>query len=137
MKTMQEVQAAPTPDLIAFYNKKTGKNLKRFANRETAVQRVAALLPARRPTPMPKKQPTGSTISEAVKKSWGVPEVAAARRKRDAVIVAGERYKSVREAFRQLNLPDSKHIAFRGELKAKGKAEVQGYKFSIAKEDKE
>lgn len=60
--------------------------------------------------------------SEAVRESWTNKKVAAARAARHGVRVAGEEYKSVREAFAKLKLPMSKHITFRAKVKAEGKA---------------
>jgi hypothetical protein len=46
--------------------------------------------------------------------------VAAARRKRHAVRAQGITYRSVREAFKALGLPDAKHQAFRKVLATEG-----------------
>lgn len=59
---------------------------------------------------------TAERAASAVK-SWSAPDVRAARAARHAVVVGNQRFKSVREAFAALDLPDSKHIAFRGKLK--------------------
>jgi TPP-dependent indolepyruvate ferredoxin oxidoreductase alpha subunit len=76
-----------------------------------------------------------ATLSEAVRKTWLRPEVAAARRERHAVMVDGVRYGSVRKAFTALGLPNSKHIAFRGRLKALGKLKYESHTFVIVQDD--
>lgn len=58
--------------------------------------------------------------SAAIAASWQNPETAALRAARLAVKVNGEFYKSVPQAFRALQLPMSKHIAFRGALREAG-----------------
>jgi hypothetical protein len=83
-----------------------------------------------------KKRKKGN-ISEGVKASWQNPEVAAARAKRDAVVVEGGKEgikiecKSVPAAFKALGLSMAKMIKFRLELKAKGTATYSDYKFTI------
>lgn len=47
------------------------------------------------------------------------------------VSVNGNIYRSVREAFKALGLPDSKHVKFRTELKAKLVATFNDYEFRI------
>jgi hypothetical protein len=115
---VSDVTKAPLSELVAFYNEKTGRKIKKFPNRKTAVQRVSALM-----EPAPKKP--ARTLSDAVKESWTDPDVAAARRLRHGVSVAGTKYRSVRKAFQELNLPESKHIPFRLRLKEKGRATFQ------------
>lgn len=61
--------------------------------------------------------------AEGVAESWTDPDVREGRLKREGVRVtlpSGEvrAYRSTREAFRELRLPDNKHIRFRIELKA-------------------
>lgn len=77
------------------------------------------------------KKATATAIGDATKKSWSDKKVAEARSTKNKVMVAGVEYKSVRAAFQALKLPDSKHIKFRGELKAAGRAEFEGHKFKI------
>lgn len=76
---------------------------------------------------------TGGTSNEArsvaIAQSWSNPEVAAKRAMRTHVKVNGVEYRSVREAFKALGLPDSKHIKFRMELKAAGKKSFDGKVF--------
>jgi hypothetical protein len=63
--------------------------------------------------------------------SWLKPEVKAARSARHAVEVAGVQYRSVREAFKALGLPDNKHIKFRGDLKKAGEGVFEGHDFKL------
>lgn len=71
--------------------------------------------------------------------SWADPAVHAARLKRDGVTVTVEgkttTHKSTRDAFRHYRLMDSKHIRFRGILKAAGTATYEegkkAYVFTI------
>ena len=78
--------------------------------------------------------------SAAIAKSWTNPEVAAARANRATVTVTGPLtsfflpdggapYSSVAAAFRALHLPMGAHIKFRGQLKAAGTLEFQGFTF--------
>lgn len=60
------------------------------------------------------------TRAEGVSDSWKDPAVAEKRKQRHAVSVNGVKYKSVTEAFKALDLPLNRHIAFRAKLKAEG-----------------
>jgi hypothetical protein len=76
----------------------------------------------------------------SIAKSWMDKAVAVARAERTSVRVSvpaigsepayKAEFKSVAEAFRKLGLPMSKHIKFRMELKAAGKAAFGIYKFT-------
>ena len=65
--------------------------------------------------------------SAAIAKSWKDEEVKAKRSQRHAVRVAGKEFRSVRQAFVELNLPLSKHIKFRMELKAAEDQRLEGF----------
>jgi hypothetical protein len=94
----------------------------------TVVQEGKAEKPAkvkkeRKPKePKPPADPaeTAKLRSASTRESWSKPGVHEARRKRDGVSVDGVQYKSVRDAFKALGLPDSKHVPFRKKLKAAG-----------------
>lgn len=58
--------------------------------------------------------------------SWKNPEIRRKRAERHSVIVDGQEYDSVRQAFRALKLPDSKHITFRIKLKEVGELAFPG-----------
>jgi hypothetical protein len=135
---MLNISTATTAELVAFYNQRADKPVKKFADRKTAERRVAALIAqlprqelrvkpaAKKAAPAPGKD-RGAAIAE----SWKNKKVAAARATRHAVRVEDKTYKSVREAFMVLALPLGQHIKFRGALKAAGKAEFAGLKFKI------
>lgn len=72
---------------------------------------------------------TGRAAS--ISRSWTNPKVAAARAQRNGVLVKGCKYRSVRAAFEELGLPLEKHIAFRGLLKAAGRATFDGLRFKL------
>ncbi len=147
---MINVQAATTAQLVAFYNEHANKPVTKFADRKTAERRVEALIAgikfskpsakraaalADKPAAAP-KAPTNTDRGAAIAASWQDKAVAQARATRNGVRVkapnGGEgNYKSVREAFMILALPLGQHIKFRGNLKAAGAAEFQGYKFKI------
>jgi hypothetical protein len=69
--------------------------------------------------------------SAAISASWADPDVKAARSIKHHVKVAGVEHNSVHAAFKELGLPLNKVIKFRSELKANGKAEFGGHKFSL------
>lgn len=81
-----------------------------------------ATAPAPKTKPVTKKTYSGASNSAGVAASWADPTVAAARLVRDGVSVTigddVQTFKSTRDAFRALRLMDSKHIRFRGILKA-------------------
>lgn len=74
----------------------------------------------RKASPLASKSRASNALG--VSASWSDPEVVAARLTRHGVLVevdgASKEFRSVREAFRQHRLPDSKHIRFRLALKA-------------------
>ena len=86
------------------------------------------------PEKQPEKQPEQTTnddekkaaskakASASIAKSWEDEGVRAARKIHHSVTVDGVQgtFRSVREAFKHLGLPDSKHIPFRLKLKAEG-----------------
>lgn len=112
--TFENISTVATSALVAFYNERTEKQVKKFVNRATAEARVIAILEADREA----AAKPARTLSEAITESWKNPEIAAKRAIRNGVKADGIEYRSVREAFRALRLPVSKHIPFRMELKA-------------------
>lgn len=64
-------------------------------------------------------------------RGWDDPAVRAARAQRDHVRAAGVEYRSVLAAFVALELPVSRHIAFRKQLKAAGRAVFDGVAFEV------
>jgi len=77
------------------------------------------------------------TRSTSISESWNDSEIAAKRARRDNVEVNGVQYRSVAQAFQKLNLPMSKHIQFRMELKATGTSKIvsgdKTYNFTLVK----
>ncbi|WGN90765.1 hypothetical protein [Burkholderia phage vB_BglM_WTB] len=83
----------------------------------------------------PRRQASNSS---GVASSWAVPEVREARLTRNGVRVTSPEgvtmeHKSVNEAFRFYRLPSSKHIRFRGMLKAAPNKtlDFEGYTFQV------
>lgn len=152
IKTESDVVNAKTSELIAWYNEHSDKPVTKFADRRTAERRVLKILHSihttaeidRLPQTKPVQQSKCKTVndknggedmhrklSQAQVASWKIPEVRTARCERSAVDVDGETYRSVRAAFESLGLPISKHIAFRMELKEKGKLHAFGHEWEI------
>ena len=141
---MINVSTATTAELVAFYNAHANKPVNKFADRKTAERRVNELIAgikfskpsAKKAAALADKAPTNPDRGAAIAESWKDKAVAARRAQRNGVRVkapnGGEgNYKSVREAFVILALPLGQHIKFRGNLKAAGAAEFQGYKFKL------
>lgn len=154
IKTESDVVNAKTSELVSWYNEHSDKPVTKFADRRTAESRVLKLLHSLRTTtveidhlpqnkPEPKAEPKAikdeitrhraqhQLLHDAQVASWKIPEVRTARCERSAVDVDGETYRSVRAAFEALGLPISKHIAFRMELKEKGKLHAFGHEWEI------
>lgn len=135
MFTKQQVEAMTGPELIAAFNKLSpDAPVKRFAARAAGQRRVLDLIAKLPAAPAP----TGNaTRSEAIARSWADVKVRAARAARHPVEVNGKQFKSVSAAWRELAIePDhfNRHIRFRGELVAKGRAEYvndAGKKFAF------
>lgn len=128
-----------TAELVAFYNKATGKNIKKFSSRAAGEQQVANLqkaAPEAKPTKAKPKagskpKAEGGGMSASIAASWQDKAVALARSTKNKVKVGGEEYRSVAAAFEALKLPMSKHIPFRAKLKAHGRAAFEGHTFTI------
>lgn len=70
-----------------------------------------------------RKPSAASARSAKAHESWQDPDVAARRSQKDHVTVAGVgEFRSVKQAFEELDLPMSQHGRFRLELKEKEKA---------------
>lgn len=112
MARKPKIEAMETSDIIAEYNALTGKAVKRFANRAKAEEALAAAREeAAKPKPAPGREP---------------------------IIVKGIEYRSVLKAFQELELPISKHQAFRKQLKTEGelafKHDGKTYNFKVKKD---
>ncbi|QEG13882.1 hypothetical protein TROPICALSUN_93 [Erwinia phage vB_EamM_TropicalSun] len=131
---LASIATAKTSELVATYNIYAEKAVKKFSDRKTAERRTREVLESaladlralEAVAPEVEAEPVKRSLSESIAASWTNPEVAAKRLTRHAVVarVGGKalEFASLRKAFAALKLPDSKHIAFRQVLKAKGKA---------------
>lgn len=131
---LANIATVKTAELVATHNIYAEKAVKKFADRKTAERRVKEVLESaladlralEAVAPEVEAEPVKRSLSESIAASWTNPEVAAKRLTRHAVVarVGGKalEFASLRKAFAALELPDSKHIAFRQVLKAKGKA---------------
>ena len=156
---MKSVSEMTTAELLNEYNTRTSKAVKKFSSRAAAERQVNSLRTielfksgaatskavasiAEKATRVvtahkvefakrPKKVVVSGARSAAISDTWKDKKVAAARSLRSNVKVNGTEYKSVLKAFVALGLPVNKHIKFRGDLKAAGKAEFAGHKFVI------
>lgn len=72
-----------------------------------------------------------SKLAKSIHESWKVEETAMKRKERSAVIVDGEEYPSVAQAFIELDLPMKKVIKFRMRLKKEIELDEYGYHWTI------
>ncbi|QEG09450.1 hypothetical protein CPT_MyoSmar_001 [Serratia phage MyoSmar] len=131
---LANIATVKTAELVATHNIYAEKAVKKFSDRKTAERRTREVLESaladlralEAVAPEVEAEPVKRSLSESIAASWTNPEVAAKRLTRHAVVarVGGKalEFASLRKAFAALKLPDSKHIAFRQVLKAKGKA---------------
>lgn len=102
---MIDTNKATTSELVNYYNAHSGKSpIRKFADRATAIKRVAALIPSK-------------SKSKSKKES--------SKKRSSAVMVEGTEYRSVKQAFEELKLPLGRHIKFRMKLKAAGKLDFE------------
>lgn len=154
---MFDVKKATTSELVAEYNRLSGKSIKKFSSRAAGEKQVTALLdkapkalftgkalPAAKPAKAPrvakpKVAKAPANRSESIRRSWSVMATNLARSARHGVEVYEEGrkaetlqgYRSTLAAFNALKLPIGTHIRFRMALKAAGKntIEHEGTKF--------
>lgn len=109
-----------------------GRAAKKATRPVPALKKMAANLTAAK-TPAARAAKTEASTS--MKESWSDKEVRAARSLKQRVMADGTEYRSVAEAFGALDLPMPKHVKFRMELKAAGRATFEHlsvkHKFSI------
>lgn len=127
-----------TKDMIAEYNALTGKSITRFSSRAQGERQLAKarIVHQERTQFFQEKtmevQAKNEARSAAVAASWSDDTVRQARSQRNGVLVDNEyEYRSVRAAFKDLNLPLGSHIKFRMTLKQLGEAEFGGHKFKL------
>lgn len=156
---MFDVKTAKTPELVAEYNRLSGKAIKKFSSRAAGEKQVAALL-VKNPqndgfvkpksalaktaeimdkVAKPKVEKAPADRSAAIRRSWSVLATHNARSARHNVEVYQEGhkaetlqcYRSTLAAFNALKLPVGQHIRFRMALKADGKKvfEHEGTKY--------
>lgn len=122
----EELQNLKLTELAGIYNATTGSDIKKFANKTTAVERVEnALVEAEVPEYDGKAEPAPvrTTLAEGVARSWTDPDVRRRRSERHGVKVNGEEFPSLQAAYRHFGLDEKDHREFRKELKAnEGKA---------------
>jgi hypothetical protein len=144
-----DVKLAQTSQLVAEYNRLTGKSIKKFSSRAAGEKQVQVLLDKLTASDqlavVPKKKPKTKANtkipadrSEAIRKSWSDKATHDARSQRTQVSVAfnGTKtvYRSTSAAFKALELPMGSHIKFRMALKAEGSKvfehDGKNYKFT-------
>lgn len=124
-----DVKNSKTTELVAWYNAHSGnKPIKKFVNRATAEMRCAALLAK---LDEPKQHNKSARRVAGAKSSWKDKAIADKRRQRNHVMVDGQEYRSVRQAYELLGLPMKEHIQFRGLLKEHGKLENYDHTWEI------
>jgi hypothetical protein len=128
---MKAIAEMTTAEMVAEYNALTGKDIKKFSSRAAGEKQLAKVRSevsstsqAASDTGKANKVPAKSVSvnrSKSISESWNNPEVSAKRVQRHNVKVEGAGvFRSVLEAFKILNLPQSKHIKFRMALKQVG-----------------
>jgi len=110
--------------LVKEYNKVTGKKVEKFASIAIGERRLAA---AKMSVPPKAAVKPRKTVAERPAKAKS------AAPKKVKVTVNGKGYTSVQGAFTTLRLPFKALQRLRKELKEKGAAEFEGYKFKVAK----
>lgn len=141
------VASATTAQLVAEYNRLTGKSIKKFSSRAAGEKQVQKLIDALVEKPvLPKKKPktarnmkTPADRSEAIRRTWIERDVYEARSSRTRVSVrvddAVETFKSTKAAFVKYGFPLGSHIKFRMALKAEGRKdyvwEGKTYQFTV------
>jgi len=121
-------------ELVAEYNRLSGKTIKRFSSRAAGLKALAALRPKVVKPAKRTKEQSAEARSRSAKGSWANAATAKERAKRTGVNVyfakghrqfVGE-YRSVAEAFTDLKLPMGVHIRFRAKVKKEGHAKIEG-----------
>lgn len=124
---MTPITDMKTSDMVAEYNALTGKSIKKFSSRaagekqltQARAEKIEAMGDDELLEALGVKPPAKSlTRADGVRKSWSDKNTHDLRSARHRVAVNGVEYRSVRAAFTALDLPLSKHIKFRSQLKA-------------------
>jgi hypothetical protein len=126
---MKQASEMTNAELLAYFNdncQKIGRDqVKKFASRDAAIQRVTALMEAI----TPEAEKTGRAVSIAL--SWTRHDVKVARSLRYQVSVDGAQYKSVAAALTALGLPLTKTVKIRGLLVKGDIVEFEGRTFKL------
>lgn len=141
---MKDVTEMLTSELIQEYNALTGKGIVKFASRIAGEQQVTRARQAAGldTNPVPDVQlvthkpdeNVNVVRAEGARRSWDNLETFNKRRQRTNVLVEGHgEFRSVSAAFKALNLPMTRHIPFRKDLKAAGELTIEGYTFKVAR----
>lgn len=127
MKTQAELELLGMAELVALHNENVpeDKAVKKFADKTVAVRRTLQALARKNVDKAAEKAKTPVDRSAAIAASWKDPATAAARASRISVRARGTNYKSVADAFKALELPLSRHIKFRGDLRKAGELDFK------------
>lgn len=117
--------------LVAFYNSKADKPVKKFADRKSAESRCLELVAAKAPAAKKAKAPAAKKAP--AKKAGGASRDGSKRGNKPGTVITRHRvkvngieYRSTKQAFEELDLPLGVHIAFRMELKEAGRKVFAG-----------
>lgn len=132
MKTLNEMTG---PELVSAYNE-VAKILDeplvvRFPSRAAGMKRVEKIRAKLPQTKVESRRNNPKNHGAAIAASWNNEETRAKRSQRNAVLVDGIEYRSVKAAFIALDMPLKMHIKFRMELKAEGKMDWAGKTWEI------
>lgn len=133
---VKQIKTATTQELIAEYNRLTGKAIKKFSSRaagEAQVERALIAAGATKQKAAPKKKDAPAADRAAVvAATWADPKVRAARSTHHAVRVVGKGvFPSTAKAFLALGLPMKLVIATRLKIVREGHARVNEYEFKL------
>lgn len=134
---VNQIKTATTQELVAEYNRLTGKSIKKFSSRaagESQVERaLRAAAPEKKTAQKPKReprQPGAANRAAAVAATWTDPAVRTARSTHHAVRVVGKGvFPSTAKAFAALGLPKKLIISTRLKIVREGRARVNEYEF--------
>jgi len=162
--TQEVLNELTVAELVALYNRLTGKKVKRIASKALAVKRVlAAQMTVPKPEKAPKKDAAPKVripargAKKSPKKVDGLPlphrrekgekrrkrlpvpkgyDPFLAQRTRNRVKADGVEYRSTYKAFQELGLDEKKCEKFRKDLKMVGKLTFEGVKFEVVYDSK-
>ena len=136
MSKNKDISKMTTGQIVDEYNKLSGKHIKKFADRKTAVTklknaRVLAASDAKLASKRDAAPKKTKRTAIAKKKTTGAKRVS---RPRIAVMVGKKKYGSVQKAFTELGIPITGVIhRIRRELHADGSAKLDKFTFKLVK----